>query len=138
MHQASINALKIEAQYQALHIPKGHISLIKKYQKEFCGFNVTIPHKQSVMKYVDQLTPAAKRIGAVNTLYLKKGKWIGDNTDAPGFLMSLKKLFPGQKIKVDSKDKDHTVVTVLQPCYILNGKIIRIAKVTVGQYEESH
>jgi molecular chaperone GrpE len=41
-------------------------------------------------------------------------------------------------IKVDSKDKDHTVVTVLQPCYILNGKIIRIAKVTVGQYEESH
>lgn len=99
MHQAAIRALKIPAQYRALHIPQGRISLIKKYQKEFSGFNVTIPHKQSVMKYVDQLTPAAKNIGAVNTLYLKKGRWIGDNTDAPGFLLALKKSFPGQKIK---------------------------------------
>lgn len=99
MHQAAIQALKISATYEALHIPQGQISLIKKYQKEFIGFNVTIPHKKSVMKYVDQLTPAAKEIGAVNTLYLKNKKWIGDNTDAPGFLLSLKKNFPNQKIK---------------------------------------
>jgi len=99
MHQAAIQALKISATYEALHIPEGQISKIKKYQKEFIGFNVTIPHKQSVMKYVDQLTPAAKSIGAVNTVYQKKGKWVGDNTDGAGFLLSLKKLFPGQNIK---------------------------------------
>jgi len=99
MHQAAIRALKLSAQYVALHIPQGQISQIKKYQKEYSGFNVTIPHKQTVIKYVEQLTPAAKTIGAVNTVYLQKGRWIGDNTDAPGFLLSLKKLFPGQKLK---------------------------------------
>lgn len=99
MHQAAIKALKIPAQYLPLHIPQGQISQIKKYKKEFQGFNVTIPHKQTVMKYVDRLTPLAKKIGAVNTVYQNKGQWIGDNTDAPGFLLSLKKNFPAQKLK---------------------------------------
>ena len=55
------------------------------------GANVTIPHKQAVMAAVDQLTPAAAAIGAVNTLVVgEEGTLIGDNTDAPGFVADLR------------------------------------------------
>jgi len=49
------------------------------------GFNITIPYKELIMQYVDELTDQARRIGAVNTLYVKDGKVIGDNTDYDGF-----------------------------------------------------
>lgn len=49
------------------------------------GFNVTIPYKESVMSYIDQLTDIAKRIKAVNTVYMRDGLIIGDNTDYHGF-----------------------------------------------------
>lgn len=52
---------------------------------ELHGLNVTIPHKQSVFSLVDELTPSAAAIGAVNTLYMKSNQLVGDNTDAPGF-----------------------------------------------------
>ncbi len=58
---------------------------------EITGLNVTIPHKQNVIELMDQLTPTAKAIGAVNTIYLRENKLIGDNTDAPGFLVDLKR-----------------------------------------------
>jgi shikimate dehydrogenase len=58
---------------------------------EITGLNVTIPHKQNVIKFLDDLTTTAKSIGAVNTIYLSRDKLIGDNTDAPGFLADLKK-----------------------------------------------
>ena len=53
------------------------------------GLNVTIPHKQNVIPLLDELTDTAKDIGAVNTIFLRGGKLIGDNTDAPGFLKDL-------------------------------------------------
>ncbi len=49
-----------------------------------CGFSVTIPHKQRVLRYLDIVEPLAKRIGAVNTVWRKGGKWRGTNTDAEG------------------------------------------------------
>ena len=58
---------------------------------EIVGVNVTIPHKQNVIEFLDELTPTAKTIGAVNTIYLQGNKLIGENTDAPGFLSHLKK-----------------------------------------------
>lgn len=52
---------------------------------EIHGLNVTIPHKQNVIPLLDELTPSAETIGAVNTIFLRNGALIGDNTDAPGF-----------------------------------------------------
>lgn len=55
------------------------------------GANVTVPHKQAVMPYLDQLSPAAEVIGAVNTIRLEPdGTLWGDNTDAPGFVADLR------------------------------------------------
>jgi 3-dehydroquinate dehydratase/shikimate dehydrogenase len=52
---------------------------------------VTIPHKQRVIRYLDAVDPLSKRIGAVNTVYRKAGKWRGTNTDAEGIRVPLEK-----------------------------------------------
>lgn len=54
--------------------------------KEFSGINVTIPYKQSVIKYLDMVDDSAVNIGAVNTIINKDGALIGWNTDAYGLL----------------------------------------------------
>lgn len=53
------------------------------------GVNVTIPHKENIMRYLDKIDPAAQLIGAVNTIVNKDGVLIGYNTDGPGFVDSL-------------------------------------------------
>ncbi len=53
------------------------------------GVSVTIPHKQTILPYLDLLTDRALKIGAVNTLYWENGKLIGDNTDIIGFTTPL-------------------------------------------------
>ena len=53
------------------------------------GFSVTIPHKQRILRYLDAIDPLAKRIGAVNTVWRKAGKWRGANTDTEGVLKPL-------------------------------------------------
>ncbi|MBN3490830.1 shikimate dehydrogenase [Acholeplasma equirhinis] len=63
------------------------------------GVNVTIPHKETVIPLLDLLTDKAKKIGAVNTIYLKDSKLVGDNTDYDGFLGLL------ERSKIDLKDK---------------------------------
>ena len=45
---------------------------------------MTIPHKQKIIRYLDAVDPLARRIGAVNTVWRKAGKWRGTNTDAAG------------------------------------------------------
>jgi len=57
------------------------------------GINVTIPHKENVIKYLDKTDSLAKKIGAVNTIVNVNGNLVGYNTDAYGFLKSLKKRF---------------------------------------------
>ncbi len=55
------------------------------------GLSVTIPHKQAIMKYLDEIDETARKIGAVNTVKIVDGKLRGYNTDAPGFIKPLKK-----------------------------------------------
>ncbi|MBK5245809.1 MAG: hypothetical protein JJE49_00895 [Peptostreptococcaceae bacterium] len=53
--------------------------------RDFTGINVTIPYKRDAIPFCDALTPVAKAIGSVNTMYFQNGKLIGDNTDYFGF-----------------------------------------------------
>lgn len=59
------------------------------------GFSVTIPHKQKIMRYLDIVDPLSRRIGAVNTVWKKAGKWRGTNTDAEAVTIPL-----GKKIRL--------------------------------------
>ena len=52
---------------------------------DFTGLNVTIPYKKEVIPFLDELSPAAARLGAVNTIVRRDGKLIGHNTDYFGF-----------------------------------------------------
>lgn len=54
------------------------------------GINLTMPHKIKVLPYLDELSPAAEIIGAVNTVIQKEGKQFGENTDGKGFVTALK------------------------------------------------
>jgi len=91
LHAAALRSLGWKGEYRLYPIPpedgQGLASLIERLRgAELHGLNVTIPHKQSVLPFVDRLSPAAARIGAVNTLCFRDGCLVGENTDAPGFL----------------------------------------------------
>lgn len=96
LHSAALHATGLEGEYclfsvspddpQALSELTGRLRTGKLH-----GLNVTIPYKQAVIPLLDELTLSAQVIGAVNTLYLKDGRLIGHNTDAPGFLADLAK-----------------------------------------------
>ncbi|MEJ2292940.1 MAG: shikimate dehydrogenase, partial [Deinococcales bacterium] len=59
---------------------------------DVAGANVTVPHKQAVIPWLDGLTDAARAVGAVNTIVPRRGRLIGDTTDGEGFLRALAEL----------------------------------------------
>ncbi len=77
--------------YEALHV-RAH-DLPKMMQRlrngEFRGLNVTIPHKQAVLPFLDVVDETAAHLGAANTIAVEKNKLIGYNTDVTGFLRGL-------------------------------------------------
>ena len=76
--------------------PLDEISKVKSLLKSGMeGINVTIPYKEQVIPYLDQLSEAAAAIGAVNTIKIVEGKSTGYNTDVYGFELSLKKACNG-------------------------------------------
>ena len=97
IHRAALPSCGLEGDYSLFPIPPedkqslGEL-LGRVRSGEIQGLNVTIPHKQNVIPFLDELTPTANSIGAVNTIYLHDHKLVGDNTDAPGFLIDLKRL----------------------------------------------
>lgn len=60
----------------------------------FVGCNVTLPHKEAVYGLVDEADMLARRLGAVNTIYVRDGLLMGTNTDGEGFLSSLTSSYP--------------------------------------------
>jgi len=91
MHNAAFADLGLDWAYVPL--PVGHDNVQDALKGlaalNFVGVNVTVPHKQAVIRYLDELSDAARTTGAVNTIHIKDGKFFGYNTDAIGFLNSL-------------------------------------------------
>lgn len=105
MHNAALKALGLQGEYRALPVlphelrdfpdelrdlPDELATVMQRIRSgELLGVNVTIPHKQNVLPYLDDIAEDARIIGAVNTICMKDGKLTGFNTDAPGFLTDL-------------------------------------------------
>jgi shikimate dehydrogenase len=93
IHSAAFRELNMESSYIAYRIPKGELSdgveSLKKIKID--GFNVTIPHKVEMMKYLDKMDESCSIIGAVNTVTNFEGILKGYNTDMDGFLDPFKK-----------------------------------------------
>ncbi len=73
--------------------------------KAIFGANVTLPHKIKILPLCDQISTTAKSLGAVNTLYLRQNKLIGDNTDSYGFLANL-----DQRAPKWAQQTDHAII----------------------------
>jgi len=101
LHKYWFGKNKINAEYKKLKIDPKQIKKIldKIRKKQIEGINVTIPFKNSVIKYLDILEVDAKKTSSVNTIYLRKQKLIGDNTDVYGFAFGILKKI-NSKIKV--------------------------------------
>jgi shikimate dehydrogenase len=92
MHNAALQALQLNWSYLALPCASENLKeVLQGLRAVNCrGLNVTIPHKQDVAELCQELSPLAKRLGAVNTLIpLDSGGWHGTNTDVEGFLTPL-------------------------------------------------
>ena len=93
IHNAAFMELNLDCTYIAYRIPKGElkegIEALKKIKID--GFNVTIPHKVEMMKYLDKMDESCSLIGAVNTVTNIDGVLKGYNTDMDGFLDPIKK-----------------------------------------------
>lgn len=94
---AALQSCGLDGNYSLFPIPPDDKQSLKELldrvrNGNITGLNVTIPHKQNVIEFLDELTPTAQAIGAVNTIYLRDNKLIGDNTDSPGFLIDLKRI----------------------------------------------
>ena len=97
LHRAALQAAGLAGDYRLYPVSPlsaGVVQLDELLSRlrsgEIDGLNVTIPHKQAVMPLVDELSPAAQAIGAINTLYMQDSCLVGENTDAPGFTAALR------------------------------------------------
>ena len=101
IHTAALQSCGVEGDYSLFPIhpddKAGLKELLERVRNSnITGLNVTIPHKQNVIEFLDELTPTAQAVGAVNTIYRTDNKLIGENTDAPGFLSDLKRFLTAE------------------------------------------
>lgn len=79
----------IDARYENFEL-NSIDEVVDLFQKDLNGFNVTIPYKEAIIPFLDELSEDAQAIGAVNVVQMIDGKKIGHNTDAFGFQQSIK------------------------------------------------
>ncbi|ORU00789.1 Shikimate 5-dehydrogenase I alpha [Anaerovibrio sp. JC8] len=91
---AAIEAAGLDYIYTAFPVADGQLGKAIQGMKAFgiCGLNVTIPHKEQVMKHLDHVDKDAEILGAVNTIVNKDGVLTGYNTDVKGFIGGMKQL----------------------------------------------
>jgi shikimate dehydrogenase len=94
MHEAAAAALGLRAYYHLIEVPGAgpddlRLMLEGVRRLGFAGVNVTFPYKEAVAPLLDELSPAAAAIGAVNTVVVRQGRLVGHNTDSSGFSRAL-------------------------------------------------
>ena len=91
MQQAALRHVKLDACYHVFEIAPDQVRTVLRALPHlgFWGINVTIPYKEKVLPFLDELDAVASAIGAVNTIVVREGRLLGYNTDAEGFRMAL-------------------------------------------------
>lgn len=91
LHGAMLSALGLDAAYDARVVRRGELPDYLRWARDHgvAGFNATMPHKEDLLPLLDGMDPAARLTGAVNTVCLREGAWVGFNTDGAGALSAL-------------------------------------------------
>ena len=86
VHNRAFQAKRLDAVYLPFLVAGSQLrDFMQSCDKlSISGLSITIPHKQKIIRYLDTVDPLARRIGAVNTVWKKAGKWRGTNTDVYG------------------------------------------------------
>lgn len=92
MHNESFRQLDLDYVYLCFDVPENDLKTAFEGLKKLnvAGFNCTMPDKTLICQFLDELSPAASMIGAVNTVVNENGKFIGHNTDGIGYMQSVK------------------------------------------------
>ena len=92
MHNEAFKELGLNYVYLCFDVPENNLKIAYEGLKKLnvAGFNCTMPDKTLICELVDELSPAASMIGAVNTVVNKDGRFIGHNTDGIGYMQSVK------------------------------------------------
>ncbi|WP_337019121.1 shikimate dehydrogenase [Oceanobacillus massiliensis] len=97
IHEQFLKKSNLKGMYSIFEIsPEKSFEESVKYLKreETDGFNVTVPYKQAIIPFLDEIDDTARNMGAVNTVVKKNNRWIGYNTDGMGYLRSLENKYP--------------------------------------------
>ena len=122
LHNAAFEALQLNWRYLPLPTPPEHLPDVLRGLARcgFRGLNLTIPHKQAVLPLLDELSPTARALGAVNTISIETGdnrqiRLRGDNTDVAGFLHPLQalNLHPNSAVVVGAGGAARAVIYAL-------------------------
>ena len=91
VEEAGFAATRLNYRYITCRVKRGDIAnaILGMRAMNMRGVNLTMPHKVDVLPYLDEITPAARIIGAVNTVVNRGGHLLGENTDGKGFVKSL-------------------------------------------------
>ena len=91
IHRTWLQQYGLAGSYDAIDVAPAELPafMARLREGDHAGGNVTLPHKEAVMPFVDEITPAGLAVGAVNTLWHEGGRLIADNTDVTGFLSHL-------------------------------------------------
>jgi len=90
LHGFVLQSLGIAGEYRAYRVRESELHEFLATHRELRGFNVTIPHKERILDYLDAVSREAQVIGAVNTVKNERGQLVGYNTDCVGFLRPLR------------------------------------------------
>ena len=90
LHQRLFEAAGVQASYELLDAVPEELDAAVERLREFDGFNITIPYKQSILPYLDEVDGTASFFGSVNTVKNEGGRLIGCSTDGDGFLRALR------------------------------------------------
>ena len=94
MHNAAFRALGIDADYTAIHVTReGLPAFLESARTTLSGFNITVPHMNAVIPFLDGITPRAALAGSVNTVSVRDGRLFGDTTDATGLERAVQEVF---------------------------------------------
>lgn len=139
MHNAAFAALGMNANYELWHTEAVDVEArVQGIRGEgIAGANVTVPHKEAVMPFLDDISETALRIGAVNTIIPRDGRLIGDNTDAYGFRASIEERFgeikPKRAIVLGAGGASRAIIVALQE---LGAGEVLIANRTLSKAEK--
>ncbi|MBA4035686.1 MAG: shikimate dehydrogenase [Bradyrhizobium sp.] len=102
MHEQAADALGVRCHYQLIEFANADAATLRALldgvrRLGFAGVNVTFPYKEAVIPLLDEMSPEARTIGAVNTVVVRGGRLIGYNTDSTGFTRAIGDLVAGSK-----------------------------------------